>query len=74
MSDHQVTLLAAALSTGGPILAVLLGVLVNNRQIDSLRREMEARFDALEKIFTERLFRVEQVVDARLSHLEEKLP
>ncbi len=49
MNDHQVTLLAAALSTGGPILAVLIGILVNNRQIDSLRREMETLLKAIEQ-------------------------
>lgn len=79
MTDHQVTLLAAALSTGGPILAVLIGILVNNRQIESVRREIESRFDALSSVLnakfeaqTQGLLRVEQVMDARLKHLEER--
>ena len=63
-----------------PTLAVLIGILVNNRQIDalcnemngkfeSLRSEMNARFDATHQA----LLRVEGVLDARLKHLEENL-
>lgn len=86
MTDHQVTLLAAALSAGVPTFAVLIALISNNRQIDSLRREIEtrfgavsARFDSLEKTLDARfaearagLLRVEGVLDARLKHLEER--
>ena len=65
-----------------PTLAVLMGILVNNsrlgdvrtdlaRQISDLRFEMNTRFDAQSALFTEKLYRVEQVLDARLRHLEE---
>jgi hypothetical protein len=61
-----------------PTLAVLIGILVNNarlsdlnKRIDELRADMDRRFDAMEKLFTEKLFRVEQVMDARIKHLEE---
>ncbi len=47
MTDHQVTLLAAGLTTSVPALAVLIGIFVNYRQVDSLRREMEARFETM---------------------------
>jgi len=68
-----------------PTLAVLIGILVNNarlndmskrfddvnRQIDDLRAHMDSRFSATDALFTERLRRVEDVMDARLKHLEE---
>lgn len=70
---------------GVPTLAVLVGILVNNSRlgdmnnrlsdlqphvddrIDNLIRLMDARFDAARQ----ELLRVEQVLDARLSHLEQ---
>jgi hypothetical protein len=62
-----------------PTVTVLVGILVNNRQLDqmsrhmdqqitSLRNEMNARFDAA----CQQLLRVEGVLDARLKHLEER--
>ena len=61
-----------------PTLAVLIGILVNNarlndvsQRIDDLRGHVDARFAAMEMLFTEKLLRVEQVMDARLRHLEE---
>ncbi len=67
------------LSVSIPTLAVLIGILVNNRQIErlekhmdfqftSLRGEMTARFEAAQQA----LLRVEGVLDARLKHLEER--
>jgi cell division protein FtsL len=65
-----------ALTISVPTLAVLIGILVNNsrlsdvnRRIDDLRSHVDARFSAMENLFTEKLLRVEQVVDARLKHL-----
>ena len=62
-----------------PTLAVLLAMVQNNRSIDSLRREMEVRFNSVDKRFDDmrdlwraELRRVEEVLDARLKHLEEK--
>jgi hypothetical protein len=40
MTDHQITLLAAALSAGAPMLAVVVGILVNNSQIGSIREDI----------------------------------
>jgi len=61
-----------------PTLAVLIGILVNNsrlsdtnRRIDDLRSHMDTRFSSTDALFTERLRRVEEVLDARLKHLEE---
>ena len=66
------------LTVSVPTLAVLIGILVNNsrlsdtnRRIDDLRAHTDARFGALESLFTEKLYRVEQVLDARLRHVEE---
>jgi hypothetical protein len=69
-----------------PTATVLVGILVNNRQIDSLRYELSARIggidgrvDSLRNEMNARfetqmqaLLRVEQVLDARLQHLEER--
>jgi hypothetical protein len=74
MADAAQTILTVSV----PTLAVLIGILVNNarlsdlnRRIDELRADVDRRFDAMEKLFTEILFRVEQVMDARIKHLEE---
>jgi cell division protein FtsL len=68
-----------ALTVSVPTLAVLIGILVNNsrlsdtnRRIDDLRSHVDARFGGMEALFTEKLLRVEQVLDARLKHLEEQ--
>jgi hypothetical protein len=61
-----------------PTLAVLIGILVNNARlsdlnsrITELRADIGGRLDGMEKLFTEKLLRVEQAMDARLKHLEE---
>ena len=73
------------LTVGIPTLAVMIGILVNNSRmsdmnsrLNDLKSYMDMRFNTvdrrmvdLETIFTERLLRVEQVLDARLKHLEE---
>jgi len=70
-----------------PTFAVLVGILVNNRQIDSLRNEMRSEIASLRNEINslraemnarfaaahEALLRVEGVLDARLKHLEENL-
>jgi len=74
------------LSVGIPTIDVLVGILLNNRQTDSLRAhmdaqfvslrsEMNARFAAVDARFNaanEALLRVEGVFDARLSSLENR--
>jgi len=69
----------AILTVGIPTLAVLVGILVNNSRLSDLRAYLDSRFSAMEKIIDARfeaahqeLLRVEGVLDARLSHLEDR--
>jgi hypothetical protein len=71
--------LATALTVSVPALTVLVGVLINNTRLSDLKSHMDGRFDAVEKLMIARfdtakaeLLRVEQVMDARISHLENK--
>jgi hypothetical protein len=75
-----------ALSIGVPTLAVLIGILINNSRlndvnnrisdqsgrINDLRSHMDARFDDMRDMWRGELRRVEEVIDARLRHLEER--
>jgi hypothetical protein len=74
MADATQTLLTVSI----PALAVLIGIRVNNARLNGLnsriaelRADFDRRFDGMEKLFTEKLLRVEQVMHARLKHLEE---
>ena len=58
MDESSKLLLTVAI----PTITVLVGILVNNRQLDSLRNEL-----------MQPILRVEGVLDARLKHVEEKL-
>ncbi|MGA2739635.1 MAG: hypothetical protein ABSG65_19625 [Bryobacteraceae bacterium] len=67
------------LTVGMPTLAVLVGILVNNARLSDLRGYIDNRFNALQQILDARfaeqkaeLLRVEQVMDARLRHLEDE--
>jgi len=76
----------SVLSIGVPTLAVLVGILINNSRlgdmnsrlgdmnsrIDDLRAHMDARFDDMKDMWRSELHRVEEVLDARLKHLEER--
>jgi hypothetical protein len=84
MSDTQIfTIALAAVPT---MLAVLVGILINNSRlsdtnarisdtnarIGELRGHMDIRFDEMRDLWRSELYRVEQVIDARLKHLEER--
>ncbi|HEV1284898.1 MAG TPA: hypothetical protein VNU44_06290 [Bryobacteraceae bacterium] len=75
MNDQAVQV---TLSTGVPTVVVLVGILINNSRLTDLRSHMDSRFDAVNKRFDDakdmwraELHRVEEVIDARLKHLEE---
>lgn len=82
ISDDIRLLIAVSL----PCLTVLVGILVSNHRITDLQTRivdlqtsMNHRFDDLTRFVEtrfqlqdEKLYRVEQVLDARLKHLEDK--
>jgi hypothetical protein len=75
-----------ALTISVPTFTVLVGILINNSRmsdvnsrISDLRADMNIRFDHVERRFDDmkdmwrsELHRVEEVLDARLKHLEER--
>ena len=84
MTDTQI--LTIALSTAPTMLLVLVGILINNARLGDLRHYMESRFnevdrrfdrvdsrfDDMKEMWRSELHRVEEVLDARLKHLEER--
>ena len=90
-TDTQI--LTIALASLPTMIAVLVGILVNNSRLTDLRAYMDARFhavdarfndvngrfdsvdrrfDEMKDIWRSELHRVEDVLDARLKHLEER--
>ena len=61
-----------AFSIGVPTLAVLTGILINNSRLNDLRAHIDTRFDDMRDMWRGELRRVEEVIDARLRHLEER--
>jgi len=77
MSESQ--LLTIALSAAPTMVTVLIGILINNARlndvnarISELRVHMDQRFDSMRDTWRSELRRVEEVLDARLKHLEER--
>jgi hypothetical protein len=84
MDNSQI--LAIALAAVPNMLAVLAGILINNARlsdtnarisdinarVSELRGHMDTRFDEMRDLWRSELYRVEQVIDARLKHLEER--
>jgi hypothetical protein len=84
MNDTQILTIAfASLPT---MLTVLIGILLNNARLSDvnsrlgeLRSHMDSRFNGIDRRFEEmkemwrtELHRVEEVLDARLKHLEDR--
>ena len=72
-------ILSLALATVPTVLTVLIGILINNSRlgdvnarIGDLRSHMDSRFDDMRATWHSELHRVEEVLDARLKHLEER--
>ena len=61
------------LSVGVPTLAVLAGILINNSRLGDLRGQMDAGFSDMKELFDTKLNRVEGVIDARLTRIEQEL-
>jgi hypothetical protein len=84
MSDTQVlTIVLAVVPT---MVTVLVGILINNARLTDLRNHLDVRFatvdqhfedvdrrfDEMRDLWRSELRRVEEVIDARLKHLEER--
>jgi hypothetical protein len=74
MTDQAIQ---AVLSVRVPTIAVLVGILINNSRFSDLGSHMDTRFDSVNRRFDDakdmwrsELHRVEEVVDARLKHIE----
>jgi hypothetical protein len=65
--------LQVILSVSVPTLAVLTGILINNSRLSNLRAPVHSRFAGLENLFGQKLLRVEQIMDARLTRIERDL-
>jgi len=70
MDNSQILMIALAAVPN--MLAVLAGILINNSRISDLRSHMDIRFNEMRDLWRSELYRVEQVIDARLKHLEER--
>jgi hypothetical protein len=71
--------LQTAVSITVPTFAVFVGILMNNSRLSDLRASMDGRFNEVDRRFDDlketwraELRRVEEVIDARLKHLEER--
>jgi len=76
-SEQLVTALATATF---PTVAVLIGILINNLRLNDFGRAVDVRFadtnrhiDDVRDLLRSEMYRMEQVIDARLKHLEEHL-
>ena len=72
-------MLILALPSVLSVVVVLVGILINNSRlgdtnarISELRSHMDTRFDDMRDMWRAELRRVEEVIDARLKHLEER--
>ncbi|MGB6943956.1 MAG: hypothetical protein WBE37_16270 [Bryobacteraceae bacterium] len=54
------------------VLAVLVSILIHSSRLTDLSGHMDIRFDEMRDLWRSELYRVEQVIDARLKHLEER--
>ena len=66
IADQMVTALATA---AFPTIAVLIGILINNQRLNDTNRHI----DDVKEVLRSKMYRIEQVFDARLKHLEEHL-
>ena len=71
---------AELLAVGIPTLAVLVGILVNNSRLSDLKSHIDVRFQATDRriddtreLLRTELRRVEEIMDARLSRIEQEL-
>jgi hypothetical protein len=77
MTDAQI--LTIAVATVPTMITVLIGILINSSRMSDLRAYIDVRFndvdrrlDDMKDMWRSELHRVEEVLDARLKHLEER--
>jgi len=70
MTDTQ--MLTVALASVPTMITVLIGILINNARLSDFRNHVDTRFDDMKDMWRSELHRVEEVLDARLKHLEER--
>ena len=80
MDATTVQLIGFMLAISVPSLVAMIGILINNNRISDLRAHMDSqftgvdrRFNTTDALFAERLRRVEEIMDARLTRIEEHL-
>jgi hypothetical protein len=64
-------MLTVALASVPTMIIVLIGILINNSRLSDLKSHVDSRFDDMKDMWRSELHRVEEVLDARLKHLEE---
>jgi hypothetical protein len=83
---NETQMLTIALSSAPTMVTVLIGILINNARMNDVNtriadlrldvdrqfRQMDRRFDEMRDMWRSELHRVEEVLDARLKHLEER--
>lgn len=76
MSETQLTFVLSSMPT---MITVLIGILVNNSRLsdvradlNNLRADMNRQFSDTRDLWRAELHRVEEILDARLKHLEER--
>jgi len=62
-------MLTALATAAFPTFAVLIGILIDNQRLNDTNRHI----DDVKDILRSEMYRIEQVLDARLQHLEEHL-
>ncbi len=84
MNDTQ--MLTIALASVPTMLTVLVGILINNSRLSDVHsrlgelrslmdgrfNDVDRRFDEMKEVWRTELRRVEEVLDARLKHLEDR--
>jgi hypothetical protein len=70
MTDTQ--MLTVALASVPTMITVLIGILINNSRLSDLKSHVDSRFDDMKDMWRSELHRVEEVLDARLKHMEER--
>jgi hypothetical protein len=70
-------ILSIALASVPTMLTVLMGILINNSRLSGVNARINdlrshSRFDEMRANWQSELRRVEEVIDARLRHLEER--